>query len=86
MAARSSALDPLFHVNMDDRVNETSLTTWVILLVAPVMKVFETPHADWLVATIMYTVPLQLLSYHVAVLKGADADQPQNLVISVTVE
>jgi len=35
---------------------------------------------------IVYTVPLQLLSYHVAVLKGADVDQPRNLAKSVTVE
>ncbi len=35
---------------------------------------------------IVYTVPLQLLSYHIAVLKGADVDQPRNLAKSVTVE
>ena len=34
----------------------------------------------------VYTVPLQLLSYHIAVLKGADVDQPRNLAKSVTVE
>ncbi|MEX2523822.1 MAG: glutamine--fructose-6-phosphate transaminase (isomerizing) [Gammaproteobacteria bacterium] len=38
------------------------------------------------VAPIVYTVPLQLLAYHVAVLKGADVDQPRNLAKSVTVE
>ncbi|NOX09321.1 MAG: glutamine--fructose-6-phosphate transaminase (isomerizing) [Gammaproteobacteria bacterium] len=38
------------------------------------------------VAPIVYTVPLQLLSYHVAVLKGTDVDQPRNLAKSVTVE
>ncbi|MNZ26307.1 Glutamine--fructose-6-phosphate aminotransferase [isomerizing] [compost metagenome] len=37
-------------------------------------------------APILYTVPLQLLSYHVAVLKGTDVDQPRNLAKSVTVE
>ena len=37
-------------------------------------------------APIVYTVPLQLLSYHVAVLKGTDVDQPRNLAKSVTVE
>ena len=37
-------------------------------------------------APIVYTVPLQLLSYHIAVLKGADVDQPRNLAKSVTVE
>ncbi len=38
------------------------------------------------VAPIVYTVPLQMLAYHVAVLKGADVDQPRNLAKSVTVE
>ncbi len=40
---------------------------------------------EWL-APIMYTLPLQLLAYHVAVLKGTDVDQPRNLAKSVTVE
>ena len=35
---------------------------------------------------IVYTVPLQLLSYHVAVMRGTDVDQPRNLAKSVTVE
>ena len=38
------------------------------------------------VAPIIYTIPLQLLSYHVAVIKGTDVDQPRNLAKSVTVE
>ncbi|WP_018233131.1 hypothetical protein [Thioalkalivibrio thiocyanodenitrificans] len=37
-------------------------------------------------APIVYTVPLQLLAYHAAVLKGTDVDQPRNLAKSVTVE
>jgi glucosamine--fructose-6-phosphate aminotransferase (isomerizing) len=37
-------------------------------------------------APILYTIPLQLLAYHVAVLKGTDVDQPRNLAKSVTVE
>ncbi|NNC97865.1 MAG: glutamine--fructose-6-phosphate transaminase (isomerizing) [Gammaproteobacteria bacterium] len=41
---------------------------------------------DDLQAPIVYTIPLQLLSYHVAVLKGTDVDQPRNLAKSVTVE
>jgi glucosamine--fructose-6-phosphate aminotransferase (isomerizing) len=48
--------------------------------------VIEMPHADRLIAPIVYTVPLQLLAYHVAVLKGTDIDQPRNLAKSVTVE
>ena len=38
------------------------------------------------VSPIIYTIPLQLLAYHVAVLKGTDVDQPRNLAKSVTVE
>jgi len=37
-------------------------------------------------APIVYTIPLQLLAYHTAVLKGTDVDQPRNLAKSVTVE
>lgn len=50
------------------------------------MKVIVMPHADRLIAPIVYTVPLQLLAYHVAVLRGTDVDQPRNLAKSVTVE
>ena len=50
------------------------------------LKVIDMPHADRLIAPIVYTIPLQLLSYHVAVLKGTDVDQPRNLAKSVTVE
>ncbi|MGA2954417.1 MAG: glucosamine-fructose-6-phosphate aminotransferase, partial [Thermodesulfobacteriota bacterium] len=39
-----------------------------------------------LLAPILLTVPLQLLAYNVAVLKGTDVDQPRNLAKSVTVE
>ncbi len=38
------------------------------------------------IAPIVFTVPLQLLAYHVAILKGTDVDQPRNLAKSVTVE
>jgi glucosamine--fructose-6-phosphate aminotransferase (isomerizing) len=50
------------------------------------MKVMEVPHCDGIVAPILYTLPLQLLSYHVALIKGTDVDQPRNLAKSVTVE
>jgi glucosamine--fructose-6-phosphate aminotransferase (isomerizing) len=52
----------------------------------PGVKVIAMPHADRLIAPIVYTVPLQLLAYHVAVLKGTDVDQPRNHAKSVTVE
>ncbi|WP_028241475.1 glutamine--fructose-6-phosphate transaminase (isomerizing) [Stutzerimonas azotifigens] len=44
------------------------------------------PHIHDVLSPILYTVPLQLLSYHVAVLRGTDVDQPRNLAKSVTVE
>ena len=46
----------------------------------------ELEPCGYLIAPIVFTVPLQLLSYHVAVLKGTDVDQPRNLAKSVTVE
>ena len=50
------------------------------------LHVLEMPHVPELLAPIVYTIPLQLLSYHVAVLKGTDVDKPRNLAKSVTVE
>ncbi|WDE05423.1 glutamine--fructose-6-phosphate transaminase (isomerizing) [Thalassomonas viridans] len=50
------------------------------------MKVIDVPHCDDLIAPIVYTLPLQLLSYYVAIIKGTDVDQPRNLAKSVTVE
>ena len=46
----------------------------------------ELPQVDPFVAPILYTIPVQLLAYHVAVHKGTDVDQPRNLAKSVTVE
>jgi glutamine---fructose-6-phosphate transaminase (isomerizing) len=43
-------------------------------------------HVSYFQAPMIYTVPLQLLAYHVAILKGTDVDQPRNLAKSVTVE
>ena len=48
--------------------------------------VIAIPHIIDALAPILYTIPLQLLSYYVAVLKGTDVDQPRNLAKSVTVE
>jgi len=55
-------------------------------LVEKLKSVLEVPSCDPIVAPIVYTIPLQLLSYHVAVIKGTDVDQPRNLAKSVTVE
>jgi glucosamine--fructose-6-phosphate aminotransferase (isomerizing) len=49
-------------------------------------EVIELPTVDPFVAPILYAIPVQLLAYHVAVLKGTDVDQPRNLAKSVTVE
>ncbi len=48
--------------------------------------VIQMPHIHDTLSPILYTIPLQLLSYYVAVLKGTDVDQPRNLAKSVTVE
>jgi glucosamine--fructose-6-phosphate aminotransferase (isomerizing) len=51
------------------------------------VTVIEMPrHVTYLQAPVVYSVPLQLLAYHVAILKGTDVDQPRNLAKSVTVE
>ena len=46
----------------------------------------EVPPCHPFVAPLLYSVPVQLLAYDVAVLKGTDVDQPRNLAKSVTVE
>jgi glucosamine--fructose-6-phosphate aminotransferase (isomerizing) len=50
------------------------------------MATIEMPEVHPLIAPIVYAVPVQLLAYHTAVLKGTDVDQPRNLAKSVTVE
>ncbi|MGM0481014.1 MAG: glutamine--fructose-6-phosphate transaminase (isomerizing) [Pseudomonadota bacterium] len=50
------------------------------------LNVLNVCHCDEIIAPIVYTVPLQLLSYYVAIIKGTDVDQPRNLAKSVTVE
>lgn len=49
-------------------------------------KVVNVPHCPEILDPIIFTIPLQLLSYHVAVMKGTDVDHPRNLAKSVTVE
>ncbi|MCS6896945.1 MAG: glutamine--fructose-6-phosphate transaminase (isomerizing), partial [Nitrospira sp.] len=48
--------------------------------------VFTIPDVHPLISPILFTIPLQLLAYHISVLRGADVDQPRNLAKSVTVE
>jgi glucosamine--fructose-6-phosphate aminotransferase (isomerizing) len=51
------------------------------------VTVIEMPrHVSYFQAPAVYTIPMQLLAYHVAILKGTDVDQPRNLAKSVTVE
>ena len=73
MAARGGEM----LVFADRHAGMASSGTSMVLPVAPI---------DDCVAPIVYTVPLQLLAYNVAVLKGTDVDQPRNLAKSVTVE
>jgi glucosamine--fructose-6-phosphate aminotransferase (isomerizing) len=65
------------YIFADSRVEVTKQPDIHVLDVMPV----EDP-----IAPIVYTIPLQLLAYHVAVIRGADVDQPRNLAKSVTVE
>jgi len=48
--------------------------------------IIELPYVDPFVAPVLYALPLQLLAYHTAVIRGTDLDQPRNLAKSVTVE
>ncbi|MEH8107808.1 glutamine--fructose-6-phosphate transaminase (isomerizing) [Gallibacterium anatis] len=50
------------------------------------MKIITMPKVNEITAPIYYTVPMQLLSYYVAIIKGTDVDQPRNLAKAVTVE
>ena len=50
------------------------------------VSIIKVPSVDGFLQPIVFTIPLQLLAYHVAVLKGTDVDQPRNLAKSVTVE
>jgi glucosamine--fructose-6-phosphate aminotransferase (isomerizing) len=52
----------------------------------PGVQIIPVAPVDDSISPIVYTIPLQLLAYHVAVLKGTDVDQPRNLAKSVTVE
>jgi glucosamine--fructose-6-phosphate aminotransferase (isomerizing) len=52
----------------------------------PGVRLLRVAETDDVVAPIVYTVPLQILAYHVALIKGTDVDQPRNLAKSVTVE
>jgi glucosamine--fructose-6-phosphate aminotransferase (isomerizing) len=52
----------------------------------PGVNLLRVAETDDVIAPIVFTIPLQLLAYHVALIKGTDVDQPRNLAKSVTVE
>ncbi len=56
------------------------------LIASMVDHVLWVPPAPWMLAPVLTVVPLQLLAYHIAALRGLDVDQPRNLAKSVTVE
>jgi glucosamine--fructose-6-phosphate aminotransferase (isomerizing) len=58
----------------------------VTMVDAEGVTVLKVPSCSALISPIVYTIPVQLLAYHVAVYKGTDVDQPRNLAKSVTVE
>jgi glucosamine--fructose-6-phosphate aminotransferase (isomerizing) len=55
-------------------------------LVGKVDAYIQVPATEPFLAPILFTIPMQLLAYHVAVFRGTDVDQPRNLAKSVTVE
>ena len=87
--------DPLFEKTMSNLREVKARGGKIILLsdaegiaAAPrdLFATIEVPSGGPLTNPILYTLPLQLLAYHVAVLRGTDIDQPRNLAKSVTVE
>ena len=87
--------DPLFEKNASN-IAETVARGGKVFLISDMKGAHELKeHSTWsvsmgavhpFVAPILYSIPVQLLAYHVAVLKGTDVDQPRNLAKSVTVE
>ena len=87
--------DPMFEKNVSN-IQETVARGGKVFLISDTVGAKAlTEQSTWsvamgevhpFVAPILYSIPVQLLSYHVAVLKGTDVDQPRNLAKSVTVE
>jgi glucosamine--fructose-6-phosphate aminotransferase (isomerizing) len=55
-------------------------------IISKVTQALAVPATNQLLMPLLMSIPLQLLAYHIAVLRGADVDQPRNLAKSVTVE
>ena len=64
----------------------SSVIQTLIMMMNPSLASLSFPEVPELIAPLIYSIPLQLLAYHVAILKGTDIDQPRNLAKSVTVE
>ena len=86
--------DP-WHEKMISQVEQTKARGGIVVAVAtegddllPSLAdyVLWVPETPWLLSPVTTIIPLQLLAYHIAVLRGADVDQPRNLAKSVTVE
>ena len=60
------------------------MISWSIKNIAAIN--LEMPMCNEFVLPILYSIPVQMLAYHTAVIKGTDVDQPRNLAKSVTVE
>lgn len=90
LAAHDHLLDKLVSNLQEVRARQGELIVFAErgtgLVNSKEMTVIEIPQVGELTAPLAFTVLLQLLAYHVAVLKGTDVDQPRNLAKSVTVE
>ena len=85
----------LWYEKMLSQIEQTKARGGVVVAVAtdgdellPTIAdyVLWVPETPWLLSPVTNSVPLQLLAYHIAVIRGADVDQPRNLAKSVTVE
>ena len=85
-AEHEEHLQQLAEENMAEDVAAAEMETVVELPEDPAIQVIKLPSVASQWSAIYFTVPLQLLSYYVALLKGTDVDQPRNLAKSVTVE
>jgi glucosamine--fructose-6-phosphate aminotransferase (isomerizing) len=89
-----AAKDPWYE-KMISQIEQTKARGGIVIAVATdgdqliedlVDHVLWVPKTPWLLSPVTTIIPLQLLAYHIAVLRGADVDQPRNLAKSVTVE
>jgi len=86
--------DP-WHEKMISQIQQAKARDGVVIAVATVgdtliqgmaNHVLWVPEAPWMLSPVITVLPLQLLAYHIAAIRGLDVDQPRNLAKSVTVE